>query len=289
MKLLKYFFQFCAIFALFCIFKTIGYKNASNFGSKVGRVLGKLIRSNKIILKNISQISKNSDFIVEDEDKLVKDVFSNYGRILSDYVYLSKFRKGSLKEYVNIKGNNYLEEIKSKNKKVVFISGHFNNFELMAMFIDSAGIKLSTIYRPLNNVFLNKVMENIRIKHICKNQIKKGLDGLREIFRFLKNNYSIAMMIDQRVRQGEKVNFFKKKAHTTNLPALIAKKFKCQIVTIKIKRFENNKFKITIEKPITFSENETSESITSKLNTWIEKAILENPSQWIWTHNRWKN
>ena len=96
-------------------------------------------------------------------------------------------------------------------------------------------------------------------------------------------------MIDQRVRQGEKVNFFKKKAHTTNLPALIAKKFKCQIVTIKIKRFENNKFKITIEKPITFSENETSESITSKLNTWLEKAILENPSQWIWTHNRWKN
>ena len=132
-------------------------------------------------------------------------------------------------------------------------------------------------------------MTKLRKNHICKKQIKKGLDGLREIFKFLKNNYSIAMMIDQRVRQGERVDFFNKKAHTTNLPALLTKKFKCQIVTIKIKRFENNKFKITIEKPITFSENETSESITNKLNTWLEKAILENPSQWIWTHNRGKN
>ena len=288
MKLLKYFFQFCAIFALFCIFKTIGYKNASNFGSKVGRVLGKLIRSNKIILKNISQISKNSDFIVEDEDKLVKDVFSNYGRILSDYVYLSKFRKGSLKEYVNIKGNNYLEEIKSKNKKVVFISGHFNNFELMAMFIDSAGIKLSTIYRPLNNVFLNKVMENIRIKHICKNQIKKGKSGTRELLYYLKRNFSVALMIDQRVSEGIKSDLFGKPAFTTTIPAQIVKKFDCEIVPVYIERYEDIKFNLTIEKPIQFDKKKSVEEITLNLNKILEKNILKNPTQWILTHDRWK-
>ena len=57
---------------------------------------------------------------------------------------------------------------------MVFVSGHFNNFELMAMFIEASGVKLSAIYRPLNNIFLNKIMENIRKKHICKNQIKKA-------------------------------------------------------------------------------------------------------------------
>ena len=96
---------------------------------------------------------------------------------------------GSLKKYVNIKGDNYLEEIKSKNKKVVFVSGHFNNFELMAMFIDAAGINLSAIYRPLNNIFFNKIMENIRIKYICKNQIKKGKSGTRELLNYFKKKF----------------------------------------------------------------------------------------------------
>ena len=95
-------------------------------------------------------------------------------------------------------------------------------------------------------------------------------------------------MIDQRVGQGERIDFFKKKAHTTNLPALLVKKFKCQIITVKIKRYENYKFKITIEKPVIFAETETTESITLELNSWLEKTILENPSQWTWMHDRWK-
>ena len=45
----------------------------------------------------------------------------------------------------------------------------------MAMCLDKSGIELCAIYRPLNNIFLNKVMERIRKKYICKNQIKKEL------------------------------------------------------------------------------------------------------------------
>ena len=105
---------------------------------------------------------------------------------------------------MNIKGENYLYEIKKNNKKVVFVSGHFNNFELMAMFINEAGIKLSAIYRPLNNIFLNKIMESIRLNHICKNQIKKGKTGTRELLLFLKKGYGVALMIDERVTEGIK-------------------------------------------------------------------------------------
>ena len=148
-------------------------------------------------------------------------MFSNYGRILSDYVYLNNFRKGSLNKYVNVIGQNYLEEIKDKNKKVVFVSGHFNNFELMAMFIDASGINLSATYRPLKNIFLNKIMENIRIKSICKNQIRKGKSGTRELLNYLNKNYSVALMIDQRVSEGIKVNLFGKQASTTTIPAQI--------------------------------------------------------------------
>ena len=288
MKKIKYFLQFSLILILFFLFRILGYKNASNLGSKIGKVFGKLIRSDKIILKNISYINQYSKTKIENTDQIVNDVFSNYGRILSDYVYLNKFRSGSLKKYVNIEGSNFLEEIKSKNKKVVFVSGHFNNFELMAMFIEAAGIELAAIYRPLNNIFLNKIMENIRLKHICKNQIKKGKSGTRELLNSLKKNFSVAIMIDQRVSEGIGCNFFGIPAFTTTIPAQIVKKYGCEIVPVHIERYEDIKFKLTINKPIKFDENLNLEDITLELNKILEKMILKNPTQWILTHNRWK-
>tara|TARA_B100001123_G_C15307006_1_gene1023003 strand:+ start:961 stop:1827 length:867 start_codon:yes stop_codon:yes gene_type:complete len=288
MKIIKYFFQSVVIITLFFLFKIIGYRNASNLGSKIGSMFGKIIKSDKIILKNLSYIEESSDLKIDSNKIVVKDVFANYGRILSDYVYLKNFKKGSLNKYVNIKGQNYLEEIKSKNKKVVFVSGHFNNFELMAMFIDASGIKLSAIYRPLNNIFLNKIMENIRIKHICKNQIKKGKRGTRELLNYLNKNYSVALMIDQRVTEGIRVDLFGKPASTTTIPAQISKKFDCEIVPVYIERYEDIKYNLTIEKPIKFDKNLSIEQITLKLNKILERMILKNPSQWILTHNRWK-
>ena len=287
MKIIKYFFQFVIIITLFLIFKLIGYRNASNLGSKIGNIFGKFIRSDKIILKNLSIIENYTGNKIDDEKKIVNNVFSNYGRILSEYVYLSKF-KGSLKKNITLIGESNLREIKQKNKKVIFVSGHFNNFELMAMFINAAGINVSAIYRPLNNIFLNKIMENIRIKHICKNQIKKGIGGTRELLNLLKENFSVALMIDQRVSEGIKVDFFGKPAFTTTIPAQIIKKFDCEIVPVHVERIEGIKFNITFEKPIKFQKDLSIERITLELNKILEKLILREPSQWILTHNRWK-
>ncbi len=287
MKGIKYFLEFLLWIILFLIFKIIGFKNSSNIGGKIGEIFGPFIRSEKILKKNILNAFPNIDN--NSLKKIKKDMWNNYGRTFAEYAFIKEFKNGKLEDNLKIEGAEILQKIIDEKKPVLFLSGHFANFELMAMVIERSGINLAAIYRPLNNFFIEPYLTRLRKNNICKVQIKKGLNGIKEIFRFLKNNYSIAMMIDQRVRQGERIDFFKKKAHTTNLPALLAKKFKCQIVTIKIKRYENYKFKITIEKPVIFSETETVGSITLKLNSWLERTILENPSQWIWTHDRWKN
>ena len=287
MKGIKYFLEFLLWIILFLIFKIIGFKNSSNIGGKIGEIFGPFIRSEKILKKNILNAFPNIDN--NSLKKIKKDMWNNYGRTFAEYAFIKEFKNGKLEDNLKIEGAEILQKIIDEKKPVLFLSGHFANFELMAMVIERSGINLAAVYRPLNNFFIEPYMTRLRKNNICKVQIKKGLNGIKEIFRFLKNNYSIAMMIDQRVRQGERIDFFKKKAHTTNLPALLAKKFKCQIVTIKIKRYENYRFKITIEKPVIFSETETVGSITLKLNSWLERTILENPSQWIWTHDRWKN
>ena len=285
MKTVIYFFEFVLVSLLLIIFKILGYKLASNFGFFIGKTFGPLFRSKSLVIDNLK---KSNISLKKTHEQSTDEIFGNYGRIFAEYPFIKNFRNGKLEKYIQVDGKQYLDEIKSKNKKVVFISGHFNNFELMAMMIEKYGIDLSAIYRPLNNIFLNKTMEKIRIKYICKKQIKKGRSGTREIIENLKKGSSIALMIDQRVREGSKVNFFGSLATTTTIPAQLVKKYKCDLVPIYIERRSKFHFKMYVSKPIKVSESKTIEEITQFLNTVLEQMIVKNPLQWIWTHDRWK-
>ena len=285
MKTVIYFFEFVLISLLLIIFKILGYKLASNFGFFIGKTFGPLFRSKSLVIDNLK---KSNISLKKTHEQSTDEIFGNYGRIFAEYPFSKNFRNGKLEKYIQVDGKQSLDEIKSKNKKVVFISGHFNNFELMAMMIEKSGIDLSAIYRPLNNIFLNKIMEKIRTKHICKKQIKKGRSGTREIIENLKKGSSIALMIDQRVREGSKVNFFGSLATTTTIPAQLVKKYKCDLVPIYIERRSKFHFKMYVSKPIKVGESKTIEEITQFLNPVLEQMIVKNPLQWIWTHDRWK-
>ena len=286
MNSIKYFIQFLIISSLFIIYKILGLKIASDFSSTLLKNFGPFFRSKKLIQQNI--LKAFPEINSKDLSKLSKNMWSNYGRILSEYVFLKDFRRSKFDNKLEIIGLDILSKIKKEGKPVIFISGHFNNFELMAMQIEKSGINLAVIYRPLNNKFLNYIMEQIRRKYICKNQIKKGLAGTRQLLSYFKKNHSIALMIDQRVSQGIKSNFFKHEAYTTTIPAQFAKKFNCNIVPIYIERINKINFKLTINKPLEYSNDKSIEDITLDLNHIIEKMILKNPDQWIWSHNRWK-
>ena len=286
MKIIKYFFEFLFIIILFAIFKILGLKISSNFGSFIGKTLGPFFRSKKKIIQNIRKALPDED--EKNVEIIINKMWKNYGRILSEYIFIKKFRNSINENFITIEGEEILTEIKNKQEQVVFVSGHFNNFELMAMQLEKSGINLAAIYRPLNNIFLNKIMERIRKKYICKKQIKKGKSGTRELLESFKKNYSVALMLDQRVSEGIKSNFFGQPALTTTIPAKLVKKFRCKIVPVYIERINEVFFKIKISKPIFYNENTSIEEITLDLNKWLEKMILANPDQWIWSHDRWK-
>ena len=285
MKTFVYLTEFLLIKILFILFKIIGYEASSNLGFFIGKTFGTIFRSKKLIINNL----KKANLKDQDLKKIASNVLGNYGRIFSEYVHLKNFKNDKLKKYISVEGLEHLENLKKTKKRAVFISGHFNNFELMAMQIEKAGVELATIYRPLNNFFLNKTMEQIRKESICKNQIKKGRAGSREMIKSLINGKSIALMIDQRVREGDRVLFFKNHATTTTIPAQLIKKYNCELIPIYIERNNKNYFKMFISEPIKINKNKTTSEITLFLNGVLEKMILKNIDQWIWTHNRWKD
>src|SRR6056300_886252 len=284
---IKYFIQFILIIILFGLFKILGIKNSSKLSEFLFVLCGPVFRSKKIFEKNIIKIFPDID--KNKKEEIYKNVWRSYGRIFSEYLFIKDFRfSKNFQNNLIIKNQNILDEIKNNKERVIFISGHFDNFELMAMQIEKSGIDLAAIYRPLNNIFLNPIMENIRKKYICKKQIKKGMSGTRELVSLLKKNYSAALMLDQRVSQGIKSKFFNQEAFTTTIPAQIAKKYNLPVVPIFIERLNGIDFIMKVYDPIYFSTNQSTSEITRKLNLIIEKMIIKNPNEWIWTHNRWK-
>ena len=291
MKIIKYFFEFISIISLFCIFKIIGLKNASNLGSILGKIIGPFFRKKSTIKKNIKIGLGNID--QKKEGEIINGMWSNIGRTFGEYIFLKNFKLNTTGfDHMKITGIEYLDEIKKSNKPVVFFSGHFANFELMAMELNKFEIKLATIYRPLNNFFLNPLMEYLRIKYICPMQIPKGLTGSREIVKKIKDGYSIALMVDQRVSEGPRISFFNKGAHTTTIPVQIALKYNCKLVPIYIERKNGINFEMVIHKPYEITKTGVHEEDLKKnsltINQNIEKMIIKNPTQWIWTHDRWK-
>ena len=286
MKYIKYFFEFLFSIFFFIFFKIIGPKLSSKISGKMFEIIGPFFRSKKVIHNNIKRALPGID---ENNLKNIENsMWNNYGRIFAEYIFLKDFRYGKLASNVQIEGQEILNDIKENNKQVIFISGHLSNFELMAMFIEKSGINLSAIYRPLNNIFLNGIMESIRKKYICKNQIKKGLAGLKKLIKLKKKNYSSALMIDQRVSEGIFSPLFNKRALTTTIPAQLVKRFNIPIVPVYIERIKGLKFKIIINQPLFFSQDASQQEITDDLNQILEKFILSKPANWIWSHNRWK-
>ena len=287
MKNIKFFFQFIIIILFFFIFKILGLKLSTNLSAFIFKTVGPLIKKNKLANKNLSIAFPNIDKF--EKRKIINEMWKNYGNIFSEYMFIKNFRNSKkFEKKIEYENLEVLEKIKKDGKPVIFVSGHFSNFELMAMCIEKNNIDLATIYRPLNNYFLNPLMEKIRKNHICKKQVKKGLSGTREILKYFKNGTSLALMIDQRLSEGIESNFFKKKASTTTIPAQFVIKFKADIIPVYIERLNNNNFKISFHNAIHFSETENINDITYKLNVVLEKMIVQNPSQWIWTHDRWK-
>jgi len=286
MKKIKYFCEFLIISFLFIIYKFLGLKIASYISGKLFEAFGPIFRSKNLIELNIQRAIPNIN--LSKVKIITKNMWNNYGRTLSEYMFLKGFRNNQFKSNINIIGKEILEKIKLEKTPVIFVSGHFGNFELMAMEIEKSGVNLSAIYRPLNNIFLNILMERIRKKYICKNQIKKGTGGVRELLRLYKKGSSIALMIDQRVSQGIRSKFFDEEAFTTTIPAQFIKKFNCKVVPISVERLNGINFNIKVEKPIEFSKNSSTEKITRDLNIWLERIILKNPGEWIWSHDRWR-
>ena len=157
-KIINYFLQSILIYFFFIIGRILGLKLSRKIFGSLFSFIGPLVKSQNITKNNLKIFS--NEILEEDKKKIMNDMWKNYGMTFIEYMFLNRFRKNS--SHIKIKNDKNLSELIKDKKPVIFISGHFANFELMSMEITKKNIPLATIYRPLNNIFLNPLMEFLR-------------------------------------------------------------------------------------------------------------------------------
>jgi KDO2-lipid IV(A) lauroyltransferase len=291
MKIIRYFLEFILVIFFFLVFKIIGLKLSSDLGEIIGKYFGPLFRKKTIAKKNILIAFPN--FNEKSINEMIDRMWKNIGRIFGEYIHINKFSIiDNSKKKIVFTNRDDAEILKKNNKPIVFFSGHFANFELMAKCLQELGFDIGAIYRPLNNIFLNPIMEFIRKKYICPIQIEKGSNGTKKLIKHISTNSPLALMIDQRLSSSIRVPFFNQPASTTTTPAQLAIKYDALLIPVFLKRLEKTNFEFFIEEPLII--NRTSDydkdifNITQIMNKKIEEFIKKDPAHWLWSHDRWK-
>ena len=290
MKIIRYFLEFVIVIIFFLIFKIIGLKLSSDLGEIIGKYFGPLFRKKTITKKNI--LIAFPDLNEKSINGMIDRMWKNIGRIFGEYIHINKFSVIDQKKKIVFTNKNNIEILNKNNKPIVFFSGHFANFELMAKCLQELGFNIGAIYRPLNNIFLNPIMEFIRKKYICPIQIEKGSNGTKKLIKHISTNNPLALVIDQRLSSSIRVPFFNQPATTTTTPAQLAIKYDALLVPVFLKRLEKTNFEFFIEEPLIISRTNDYDkdifNITQIMNIKIEEFIKRDPAHWLWSHDRWK-
>ena len=291
MKIIRYFLEFILVIFFFLIFKIIGLKLSSKLGEIIGKYFGPLFRKKAIAKKNILIAFPNIN--ETSIDQIIDNMWRNIGSIFGEYIYINKFSiLDEEKNKIVFTNKNNLQILKNNKKPIVFFSGHFANFELMAKCLRELEFNIGAIYRPLNNIFLNPIMEFIRKKYICSIQIEKGSAGTKKLIKHISTNNPLALMIDQRLSSSIRVPFFNQPATTTTTPAQLSIKYDALLVPVFLKRLKKTNYEFFIEEPLIVKKTNNYEkdvfNITEIMNKKIEEFIKVDPANWLWSHDRWK-
>ena len=259
----------------------IGFKNASNLGNYIFKKIGPFTKYHKIIKLNMGLLIKDEKKV----ETLSIENFGQTGRTFFEFLALDSFNKNK----ISIINEQYLKEIQNSKKSFFFISAHYGNWEITRNFLLSYGFNLHTVYRHANNKLIDKEIQKIR-KMKGANFYKKGKESAKYMIKALKNNEYLAILIDQKDSSGIQINFFNNKALTNTGFAALALKYQTGICPIRSKRKKNGNFEIIIDKPILYNDfkNKSQIELTELIyNEHLEQWIIEDPTQWLWSHKRW--
>lgn len=243
----------------------------------------------KVVLSNIENSfpEKNS----AEHNKIAKDFYKHFCDLVLEGLKGFSISEKEINRRFKMDKSGVIDEFYKNGKDIVFVGGHYNNWEILALGI---GMQLDHtvigIYKPLSNKFFNKKMIKSRQRFglvlAPMKQVKQFMD------KSFENPKGVIFAVDQSPQNKRKVvwgNFLnqdtamfygaEKYAKDYDLPVVYA-------VINKVKRGHYEaKAKLLTDKPNDMGHGE----IIRLANQFLEEDIRKDPQYWLWTHRRWKH
>ena len=222
---------------------------------------------------------------------LLKAQWNNTGRTFAEFPILHRLNVREGNERVQVIGGEYLKDIIESNQAVIIVTGHFANWEIMAMVLTQWGLNVQITYRPLNNPHIDRRVRRQREAYGTKLMVpKSGAKGARQLVSALEKGESVALLNDQKFNQGLAIPFFGVDAMTAPGPTRLALATQTPILPLSLKR-DKSKFIMTIHPPFQMADTGKRqfdvETGVRRINQFVEDRVRENPGQWFWVHRRW--
>jgi KDO2-lipid IV(A) lauroyltransferase len=286
---LRYGLEAALFFAFMGLFRLLGVDRASAMGGFIGRNLFALTRVTRRARENLA--AAYPQMSASEINAIIKEMWDNLGRTIAEYAHLDTFRMTGDRPRIEVTGLDHVEHVLASGKGIIFLSGHFANWEIMPITAADYGVQGGTVYRPVNNPYVDRWMVHQRTRNGPAEMISKGALGTRRIFTLLRSGKSIFILVDQKTNEGIPVPFFGRAAMTTPAPAVLALKLGAILLPVSNERMGGARFRVTVHKPIevvpTGDHDRDVFALTREINNVVEKCVRARPSQWLWIHRRW--
>ena len=272
----------CALARLFPV------DSVSDSGAWIFRSLGPLTRANRVAEINLRiAFPQASDAELK---LLLRAQWTELGRTFAEFVILDRIVADASR--LEVDGEVRLAAIAADGKPVVFISGHFSNFEVMAAALLRAGVTCQITYRAMNNPYVDARVRRNRFSYGVRLFAPKGLEGARELMRAIGRGESVALLNDQKFNGGVAAPLFGVICHTAPGPSTFALRFGIPILPLSVQRTgPGARFKVIVHEPIrlenTGDRAAVIETGVRRINAFIEDRVRARPTEWFWVHRRW--
>lgn len=247
-------------------------------------ILGSTAGLNRRIRKNLAYVRPElSETAIK---HICQEACDSFGRVTHESLNAKSFNEHAGHAKMSGPGVNDLQQALNSGRPVIFISGHFGNYQVIRVSLEKMGHNVAAIYRPLNNGYTNLRYLD-RLNQVSKPNFSRGLKGTRKALRHIKSGGKILLLIDQFAHGGEDLDFMGKPSKTMVSAADFALKYDALLVPcFGIRQPDGYHFDLLIEQPIPHSDSKT---MIQSFNNTLERVVWEHPGQWFWIHQRWKD